>query len=857
MLDKSIKQRINNARQVLVGIVPNPEAQVQQITTALIYKFMDDMDRENEEIERPAVFLVKDLKEFSWNRLMSPELSGEQRLDLYIRALVAFEESKRIPDFFKTIFKGSILPHRDSKVLHLFLKEIDGFTYTDNSENLGNAFEYLLSIMGSQGDAGQFRTPRHIIDFVVEVVDPKKGERILDPACGTAGFLISSYKHIRKQNSSNYSPKTDIPTFAQTDNKEINDLQIQSNGKYKGDELTPDDRKKMAKNIHGYDVAPEMVRLSKVNMYLHGFKTPQIHVYNTLASDSRWDEYFDVILANPPFMTPKGGIQPHKRFQVQANRSEVLFVDYIAEHLNIKGRAGIIVPEGIIFQSANAYKDLRKNLVEDWGLWAVVSLPSGVFQPYSGVKTSILFLDKDIAKKTNKILFVKIENDGFDLGAQRRKVDKNNLPEAFDILEKWKNKQKLVKTKIAHAVKKSKIADSRDYNLTSSRYLETVDYSNVKWDMVELGEICDLESGSRQKGGAVDSGVYSIGGEQISKDNAIRFEKMKYITEAHFLEMKKGVLSKGDVLMVKDGATTGKMGFWNYDYRASVNEHVFMFRAKDRILPKYLYNVLLSDSFQYELKPYIKGIIGGISLEIKKIKIPIPPLEIQKQIVAELDDYQKVINGAKQVIENWKPQIKFSSEWRIVRLGEICKKITKGTTPTTNGFRFENSGVNFIKIESIEESGKFLPEKFKFISNETNNALKRSWLKDGDILFSIAGALGRVAIVNERILPANINQALAIIRLKSNISIDREFLFNVLKSKLILDEILKLKVGVAQYNLSLSQIADIKIPLPSLEVQKQIVAEINIEKEVVEQNKKLIEIFERKIKKKISEVWGE
>jgi len=582
---------------------------------------------------------------------MSAELSGEQRLDLYVRALVAFEESKRIPDFFKSIFKGSILPHRDSMVLHLFLKEIDGFTYTDNSENLGNAFEYLLSIMGSQGDAGQFRTPRHIIDFAVEVVDPKKGERILDPACGTAGFLISSYKHIRKQNSSNYDPKTDIPTFAQTDSKEINDLEIQSNGKYKGDKLTPDDRKKMAKNIHGYDVAPEMVRLSKVNMYLHGFKTPQIYPYNTLAEVSKWDEYFDVIFANPPFMTPKGGIQTHRRFQVQANRSEVLFVDYIAEHLNIKGRAGIIVPEGIIFQSASAYKDLRKNLVENWGLWAVISLPAGIFNPYSGVKTSILFLDKVITKKTDKVLFVKIENDGFDLGAQRRKIDKNDLSEAFEILEKWKDKQKIGKTKIAHVVKKSKIKDSGDYNLTGHRYREEIDYSNVKWEMVKLGDIITTITPPNK----------------IKKENFSKYGNFPIIDQSQkkiagwtddlvsLVQEKKPLVIFGDhtciVKYIERPFAQGADG-------------IKILKTSEKLLPKFLF-------FLLKVKPIESDGYQRHFTKLKRYRIPLPSLEVQKQIVAELDDYQKVIDGAKQVVENWKPQIKIDPEWPLIDFEKV------------------------------------------------------------------------------------------------------------------------------------------------------------------------------------------
>src|SRR5258708_1331303 len=176
----------------------------------------------------------------------------------------------------------------------------------------------------------------------------------------------------------------------------------------------------------GYDISPDMVKLSLVNMYLHSFPNPNVFEYDTLTSEERWDDTYDVIMANPPFMSPKGGIRPHKRFSMQANRSEVLFVDYIAEHLTIHGRAGVIVPEGIIFQSQGAYKTLRKMLVDNY-LYAVVSLPPGIFQPYSGVKTSILLMDKSLARKASSVLFIKARSDGFSLGAQRRPIDKNDL----------------------------------------------------------------------------------------------------------------------------------------------------------------------------------------------------------------------------------------------------------------------------------------------------------------------------------------------------------------------------------------------------------------------------------------------
>ena len=444
MLDHETKRKIDNARDILVGKVPDPKSQVEQITIALIYKFMDDMDKESEEWGGKATFFSGEYEKYAWSKIFDPRMGGHEMTALYGEAIEEMNHNPNIPQLFRDIFKNAYLPYRNPETLKSFLKQVNEFTY-DHSERLGDAYEYLLSIMSKQGDAGQFRTPRHIIDFIVAVVDPQKNETVLDPACGTAGFLISSYKHIMKSNMKN-SP---------------------------GDQLTPDEKSRLIKNFSGYDISPDMVRLSLVNLYLHGFSNPHILEYDTLTSEERWNETTDVFLANPPFMSPKGGIRPHKRFSIQARRSEVLFVDYIAEHLNPNGRAGVIVPEGIIFQSGNAYKNLRKMLVENY-LWAVVSLPAGIFQPYSGVKTSIFFLDKSLAKRTNKILFVKVENDGYGLGAQRKPIDKNDLPKALKFIRNTKialsRGQEIENTDFAHLVEKTKIAESGDWNLSGDRY---------------------------------------------------------------------------------------------------------------------------------------------------------------------------------------------------------------------------------------------------------------------------------------------------------------------------------------------------------------------------------------------------
>lgn len=503
---------------------------------------------------------------------------------LYSQALTAFSKADGIPEIFRTIFKDAFLPYRDPETLNLFLKEIDYFDY-DHSENLGDAFEYLLSVLGSQGDAGQFRTPRHIIDFIVEVLEPKKSDSILDPSCGTAGFLISAYKHIAANEN-----------------------------------LSPVDKKQLMQNFTGYDISPDMVRLSLVNMYLHSFPQPKIHEYDTLTSEDRWNDSFDVILANPPFMTPKGGIRPHSRFSVQANRSEVLFVYYIAEHLNLNGRAGIIVPEGIIFQSANAYKALRKMLVENDFLWAVVSLPAGVFQPYSGVKTSILLLDRAIAKKNDSVLFVKISNDGYDLGAQRREIANNDLIPALEVIKNHR-KGEAVESPIAQLVLKSKIAESGDYNLTGERYKETKAHENLVYPLVKLGDICDVFGGYAFKSEDLKSektsntlGVVKIG--NVSREGFLDIQQIQYHEFNDNLQ--KYLISKNDILIAMTGATVGKVAISQHK-NLFLNQRVGLVRTKLERLNNVFVAKLLCSDFFYNFCQMIAG--GGAQGNISTSQI--------------------------------------------------------------------------------------------------------------------------------------------------------------------------------------------------------------------------------------------
>ena len=809
MLDTETKRRIDEARDILVGKLPDPKSQVEQITIALIYKFMYDMDKEALDFGGKATFFSGEWEKYNWINIFDPKIGGHEMLNLYGEAIVKLNQNPNIPQLFRDIFKNAYLPYRDPETLKLFLKTINGFTY-DHSERLGDAFEYLLSVLGSQGDAGQFRTPRHIIDFIVSVLQPKKNESICDPACGTAGFLISSYKYIVEHNTK----------------------------KNKGDLLTPDDKKKMMQRFTGYDISPDMVRLSLVNMYLHNFTTPRIYEYDTLTSEERWNESFDIIMANPPFMSPKGGIKPHKKFTMQANRSEVLFVDYIAEHINpATGRAGVIVPEGIIFQSANAYKQLRQLLVDKKFLYAVVSLPAGIFQPYSGVKTSILLMDRTLAKKTDNILFVKIDNDGFDLGAQRRAIDKNDLTAGLIHLQEYKeavlnNTEFTSDNKNVFVVDKKIIKGSGDYNLSVDRYRENVLANQSDWPIVKLGDVVNFRTGKLNSNAAVENGEFPFFtcSKEIFKINNYSFD-----CEAVLLS---GNNASGDF----------DVKYYKGKFDAYQRTYVITIKNEENLLYKFLQKQL-----ELKLQELKNKSIGGLTRYltlpmISSLLIPLPPLSIQQQIVDKIESYQAIINGAIQVVQNYKPQIDIDTDWEMVELGEVSE-VKDGTHDSPQYF---NCGIPFLTQKNITENGLSFSDIKYITESDHNKFYKRSNVYYGDILISMIGAnRGMSCIVDDDRIFSIKNVGL----IKNSNKIDQLYLLYFLKSETALNYISLMSKGGAQEFIGLSSLRKFPIPLPPLSIQQQIVNRIEREQQLVNANKELIKMYEQKIKDEINKLW--
>ena len=798
------RRQIDKARAALVGIIPDPKGQVEQITTALVYKYLDKLDSEAASIQGGRrTYFVDDTAEFSWEKLLSPSLTGDQRLLLYRRAVESMAESDKLGSVFGKMMRGASSPFQNPIVLQTFLHAIDELD-CEHTENLGDAYEHLLSIMGTQKKVGQFRTPRHIIDFIVSAVAPQKNERVLDPACGSAGFLVAAHTHVMRH----------------------------------GDSLSPADKRKLAQNIVGHDIDPGMVRLAMVNLYLHKIKSPQVREYDSLSDDSLWEERADVILANPPFMTPRGGIQPHGRFMIPARRSEVLFVDYIAEHLSPQGRAGVIVPEGIIFQSGKAYKTLRKMLVEDWGLWAVASLPGGVFQPYATVKTSVLFLDKT-RRHFKNVLFVKVPHDGFDLGANRNPIDENDLPAALKIISGY-NDEKKVKHPLALAVAKTKIAEDGDYSFSADNYRKAATV-NAKFPMVALRDICKIVPGEKSPVGSPD---YLEIGDVDMKKKSYDISKKEKRTVAGAVRVPAGTVLISTVRPTRGAITTAT---------SEVNVSSAFCRLK---CDRYVFCMLCARRFFDFLGTRERGLNYPSCKEkdILDYQIPLPPLAEQERVVAEIDGYAKVRDGADAVAENWRPVVNVNPAWSLVKLGDIsefnpkkqeAKKIPK------------NRVVSFLPMADINANQICFSAKKEKPLGEVYAAY--TYFAEGDVLLA-------------RVTPCFENGKSGIAKnLKNNIGFgSSEFFvyrpdkkkvlpewiyFFIASDKFIRGGIPRMTGTGGLQRLTKDYAQNYQIPLPPLAEQERIIAEIEAERRAVSECRALSATMEQKITNTIARIW--
>lgn len=462
MLHQELKSKIRRLwDKFWSGGISNPLQAIEQISYLIYMKRLEDKDTQKEQEailkdeKYKSIFTKhKNCRWSEWSSMPAESILEHARdvVFPFMRNLGGEDTaySKYMGNANFEIPTASLLIEAVNIINDMHIKE-------QNQDAQGDMYEYLLSELQTAGKNGQFRTPRHIIKMMVELSKPELNDRILDPACGTAGFLTNAYEYILKQNTSKNLIKVD------DEGNEYN---------FKADKLKPRQKKFLdEETLYGYDIDQTMTRIALMSLIMHGVTRPNISQINTLSRRYNEEGTYDLILANPPF---KGSIDESEmsdNFRIKSKKTELLFLELMYNSLANGGRCAVIIPEGVLFGNSHAHRAVRKLLLENCRLDAVIKMPSGVFKPYAGVSTAILFFTK--GESTKKVWFYEMQNDGFSLDDKRMKVDRNDIP---DILERFENRKKEDNEdrEKKHFFVSIEDIQKEDYNLSFSTYQKQV-----------------------------------------------------------------------------------------------------------------------------------------------------------------------------------------------------------------------------------------------------------------------------------------------------------------------------------------------------------------------------------------------
>jgi type I restriction enzyme M protein len=530
-LTPDMRRQIDQIRDYLFGGgYPNPMANAEQLSFLFFFYLIEGIDAENAQRAKVMKQKYQSLFAGDWtlrNPLNAPKkgdtsipkdrfrwsvwargLSGEALVRFVQDEVFAFFEE--VADQSATNFmRGARLNITEPTVLTQVVTLVDGLKLDQaDSDTKGDLFEHVLKQIKQAGELGQFRTPRHVIRAIVEIVDPKIGETVYDPAAGTAGFLVAAYNHIRLANSSP-AGITETELDGKTQRRGL------------GDRLSSAQLSTLqSKTFYGNDVDPQMVRLATMNLTLRGLPNVRILLRNVLTStldpEKREalelpEEGYHVVLANPPFAGKIDSDRVVDDVKIgNSKATEVLFLKYMMESLRPGGRCGVIVPEGLLFGSTGAHKEIRRQLIENNRVEAVMSLPGGVFQPYSGVKTSVLLFRK--GGSTERVLFLHVDNDGYKLDANHdTPIESDDLPglvAAFGTrdgkVKEWAKRDLKAPWHEKWWFADAAVLRTNEFNLSAGRYRPVNASTAVHRDPRELlDELAELEREIQAEVGAL------------------------------------------------------------------------------------------------------------------------------------------------------------------------------------------------------------------------------------------------------------------------------------------------------------------------------------------------------------------
>jgi type I restriction enzyme M protein len=474
-----LRQKVDQLMDILYsGGVNNPMDSIEQISYLLFLRLLTEKDEVLATLDKKYVRIFSGKwTRYAWGNFVT--LTGDALFEAVRSAIESLHELPGLTETGKLLFNRATLKIYDRPTLRAVVQGIHGLDLAPHGGHdfKGDMYEYLLSRLAASGTNGQFRTPRHIIDMIVALVDPHPGQRICDPACGTAGFLISALSHILRANTKPADLKR---------------------GMLDGSNLKPAQWRFLEEQAFtGYDNDANMVKIGILNLYLHQLERAHIEMMNPLTTGfggTYPGKKFDVILANPPFA---GRIQEESilsdlNYKLNTRATELLFLKWFIDHLTPNGRAGVIVPNGVLFGSNNAATSLRELLLSECDLQAVISFPSGVFKPYSGVSTAALIFQKGATTKS--VWFYDLTADGFSLDDNRTPTEANDIP---DVLGKWTAREEGANS---YRVSIEKIREN-GWSLAAGRYKSiTTEVASHKTPKDILSVVLKLENDIIERG---------------------------------------------------------------------------------------------------------------------------------------------------------------------------------------------------------------------------------------------------------------------------------------------------------------------------------------------------------------------
>lgn len=727
---------------------------------------------------------------------------------------------------------------RDENILKEIMDKLDPLMLTDvDSDVKGDAFEYFLKASTStKNDLGEYFTPRHIVKTMVRMVNPQIGETIYDPFCGTGGFLIESFRHIYNNMA---RTEANLKTLRE-------------------------------KTVYGHEIT-NTARITKMNMILAGDGHSNIEKKDSLANpidgtSTYTDENgavhnngFDIVLANMPYSqkTKHGNL-----YDLASTNGDSVCVQHCMKAINSaseNGRMALVVPEGFLFR-----KDLtrtREYMLENCQLQSIISLPKGVFLPYTGVKTDIIFATKvnqkiKVSERRKEFWYFDVKSDGYTLDNHRRKLDTPSDLTKYEEYRKFDKDQIENMLKVGFEIIPLDKVRKNSNILVGSRYREQKAI-NSNYEIVTIGEVATLVSGygfpMALQGKAGTIPFYKVGDMNSAGNEIEMHDSRNYVSVEAAQEQKWITAPKGTVIFPKIGAAIATNKKRILSEPAIFDNNVMGIICSERIMPKFMWYLLNSiDISNWATRANPPSISKAIVMEQR---IPLPPIEVQQQIVSELDKYQQIINGAQCVIDNYRPRV-FCRIKEFKALEDIASfKPSKDEIKSLSG----DTDVSFVPMATLNTFDA------SFETNETRKIGDVSsgftYFKNDDILLAKITPCfenGKAGIARNLKNGIGFGSTEYIVIRADTSVVYPEWIFYHINTHEFIDGGKSFMTGTAgQQRVDINYVKQYQIPVPPLDEQKKFLDEIHSEQALIEPSKEVIRIFSTKIKARVKEIWGE